>query len=84
MVSPSANAPSTNSVSHSVLVEGVMLMDEISASGAVDERDGDGHVLFTAAGQKQQAQDRSQQHKKQVPDFFHDDPPGLKLKKTPR
>ena len=35
----------------------------------------------TAAGQKQQAQDRSQQHKKQVPDFFHDDPPGLKLKK---
>ena len=33
------------------------------------------------AGQKQQAQDRSQQHKKQVPDFFHDDPPRLKLKK---
>ena len=30
MVSPSANAPPTNSVSHSVLVEGVMLMDEIS------------------------------------------------------
>ena len=51
------------------------------ASGAVDECDGDGHVLFAAAGQKQQAQDRSQQHKKQVPDFFHDDPPRLKLKK---
>ena len=29
-LSPSANVPSTNSVSHSVLVEGVMLMEEMS------------------------------------------------------
>ena len=47
------------------------------APAVVDQRNGNRHVLFAAAGQQHHAQRGRQQDKKQIPDFFHDSPPNL-------